>query len=47
MKIGVFGIGHLGNYYLHKYSNPGNCEIVAVVYYPVPLHQQEVFCENV
>jgi predicted dehydrogenase len=30
IKIGVVGIGHLGNYHLQKYRNLENCEIVAV-----------------
>jgi predicted dehydrogenase len=30
IKIGVVGIGHLGNYHLQKYSKLENCEIVAV-----------------
>ena len=30
IKIGVVGIGHLGNYHLQKYSKLTNCEIVAV-----------------
>lgn len=30
IKIGVIGIGHLGNYHLQKYSKLENCEIVAV-----------------
>jgi predicted dehydrogenase len=30
IKIGVVGIGHLGNYHLQKYSKLDNCEIVAV-----------------
>jgi predicted dehydrogenase len=29
-RIGVIGIGHLGNYHLQKYAKLGNCEIVAV-----------------
>lgn len=29
IKIGVVGIGHLGNYHLQKYSRLGRCEIVA------------------
>lgn len=29
-RIGVVGIGHLGNYHLQKYSKLENCEIVAV-----------------
>jgi predicted dehydrogenase len=30
IKIGVIGIGHLGNYHLQKYQKLENCEIVAV-----------------
>jgi len=30
IKIGVVGIGHLGNYHLQKYAQLENCEIVAV-----------------
>ena len=30
IKIGVVGIGHLGNYHLQKYSKLENCEIIAV-----------------
>ncbi len=30
LRIGVVGIGHLGNYHLQKYRNIDNCEIVAV-----------------
>lgn len=30
IKIGVVGIGHLGNYHLQKYQKLENCEIVAV-----------------
>ncbi len=30
IKIGVVGIGHLGNYHLQKYSRLDNCEIAAV-----------------
>jgi predicted dehydrogenase len=30
VKIGVVGIGHLGNYHLQKYGNLTNCEITAV-----------------
>jgi predicted dehydrogenase len=30
IRIGVAGIGHLGNYHLQKYRNMDNCEIVAV-----------------
>lgn len=30
IKIGVVGIGHLGNYHLQKYENLANCEITAV-----------------
>lgn len=30
IKVGVVGIGHLGNYHLQKYQKLGNCEIVAV-----------------
>ncbi len=30
IKIGVVGIGHLGNYHLQKYAKLENCEIVAV-----------------
>lgn len=30
IKIGVVGIGHLGNFHLQKYSKLENCEIVAV-----------------
>jgi predicted dehydrogenase len=30
IKVGVVGIGHLGNYHLQKYSKLENCEIVAV-----------------
>lgn len=30
IKIGVVGIGHLGNFHLQKYSKVENCEIVAV-----------------
>lgn len=30
IKIGVVGIGHLGNFHLQKYSKLANCEIVAV-----------------
>lgn len=30
IKIGVAGIGHLGNYHLQKYQKLENCEIVAV-----------------
>lgn len=30
IRIGVVGIGHLGNYHLQKYSKLENCEIVAV-----------------
>jgi len=30
IKVGVVGIGHLGNYHLQKYQKLENCEIVAV-----------------
>ena len=30
IKIGVIGIGHLGNYHLQKYQKLENCKIVAV-----------------
>jgi len=30
IKIGVVGIGHLGNYHLQKYAQLENCEIVAI-----------------
>jgi predicted dehydrogenase len=30
IKIGVVGIGHLGNFHLQKYSKLENCEIIAV-----------------
>jgi predicted dehydrogenase len=30
IKVGVVGIGHLGNYHLQKYSKLENCEITAV-----------------
>jgi predicted dehydrogenase len=30
IKVGVVGIGHLGNYHLQKYRKLENCEIVAV-----------------
>ena len=30
IKIGVVGIGHLGNYHLQKYAKLENCQIVAV-----------------
>jgi len=30
IRVGVVGIGHLGNYHLQKYANIDNCEIVAV-----------------
>lgn len=30
IKIGVVGIGHLGNFHLQKYAKLDNCEIVAV-----------------
>ncbi|KQC07470.1 MAG: UDP-N-acetyl-D-glucosamine dehydrogenase [Smithella sp. SDB] len=30
IKIGVVGVGHLGNYHLQKYHNLENCEIAAV-----------------
>jgi predicted dehydrogenase len=30
IKIGVVGIGHLGNYHLQKYQKFENCEIIAV-----------------
>jgi len=30
IKIGVVGIGHLGNYHLQKYQKLENCEIIAV-----------------
>ncbi|HPK53329.1 MAG TPA: Gfo/Idh/MocA family oxidoreductase [Smithellaceae bacterium] len=30
IKIGVVGIGHLGNYHLQKYAKLENCEIIAV-----------------
>ena len=30
LKIGVVGIGHLGNYHLQKYQKLENCEIIAV-----------------
>lgn len=30
IKVGVVGIGHLGNYHLQKYHNLDNCDIVAV-----------------
>lgn len=30
IKVGVVGIGHLGNYHLQKYNKMENCEIVAV-----------------
>ena len=30
IKIGVVGIGHLGNYHLQKYSKLENCKIIAV-----------------
>ena len=30
IKIGVVGIGHLGNYHLQKYRKLENCEIVSV-----------------
>jgi len=30
IKIGVVGIGHLGNFHLQKYAKLGNCDIVAV-----------------
>lgn len=30
IKVGVVGIGHLGNYHLQKYQKMENCEIVAV-----------------
>ncbi|MEN6622389.1 MAG: Gfo/Idh/MocA family oxidoreductase [Smithella sp.] len=30
IKVGVVGIGHLGNFHLQKYSKLENCEIVAV-----------------
>ena len=30
IKVGVVGIGHLGNYHLQKYQKLENCEIIAV-----------------
>lgn len=30
IKVGVVGVGHLGNYHLQKYHNLENCEIAAV-----------------
>jgi predicted dehydrogenase len=30
IKVGVVGIGHLGNYHLQKYQKLENCEITAV-----------------
>ncbi|NMC96331.1 MAG: Gfo/Idh/MocA family oxidoreductase, partial [Deltaproteobacteria bacterium] len=30
IKVGVIGIGHLGNYHLQKYRKLEPCEIVAV-----------------
>lgn len=30
VKVGIVGIGHLGNYHLQKYQKIENCEIVAV-----------------
>ena len=30
LKVGVVGIGHLGNYHLQKYQKLENCEVVAV-----------------
>ena len=30
IKVGVVGIGHLGNYHLQKYHKLENCEVVAV-----------------
>ena len=30
IKVGVVGIGHLGNYHLQKYQKLENCEIAAV-----------------
>ena len=30
LKVGVVGIGHLGNYHLQKYQKLENCEIVAI-----------------
>ena len=30
IKIGVIGIGHLGNYHLQKYQKLENCKIVAI-----------------